>query len=454
MRYAEEQKFEIAIFHRVSRLARNTEVALRMTRQLYEMGIKVIFLKEDIDFSTPEGRMKFTRSAVAAEEHSVGISSDVKNSVHYKWNQREVWGGRPPFGYELCDDDCPYDDDHPYWHVDDAKGPAVQKMFELYDSGNHSLADIARNLNRRGFRTNGNFVRPEGKPFSSEAVGSILRNKKFMGMVANPSSATDESDESVDIQGLHTPIVSRDLFERANQRLKTESVRRGNSGRKPSVPQMLKGIIYCYICDARYYVMKQGDRYTLRMKNRDGECVCSKKSTSTKFVERDVDLFLRDFELEDNWRESIAAALRDEPDFRQVEEKRQALLEDRRRINVQFRVDRFMTETEYTAQMTEILNNLASLESPTNEQVTKAAEFLGSFTDAWALGSASEKNEMLSRMLDRIYFDPETRRLHSIVPSKHFAIPFRSMAARKDVTLELLSEEDLEKCRKSRALWG
>ena len=284
-----------------------------MTRQLYEMGIRVIFVKEDIDFSTPEGRMKFTRSAVAAEEHSVGISSDVKNSVHYKWNQREVWGGRPPFGYELCDDGCPYDENHPYWHVDDVKGPAVRTMFELYDSGNHSLSKIARWLHREGFRTNGTSSRPEGNPFSPEAVRAILSNKKIMGMVANPSSATDESDESVDIQGLHTPIVSREIFKSVNERL--DANRYKNAGRKPSEPQMLERIVHCYICDARYYVMKQGDRYTLRMKNGDGECVCSKKSTSVKFVERDVDLFLRDFELEDNWRESIAAALRDEPDF-------------------------------------------------------------------------------------------------------------------------------------------
>ena len=462
LRDAAAGKFQVICFHRVSRLARSTEIALRVTRQLHEMGIKVIFIREDIDFSTPEGRMKFTRSAVAAEEHSVGISSDVKNSVHYKWSQREVWGGRPPFGYELCDDGCPYDENHPYWHVDDVKGPAVQTMFELYDSGIHSLADIARRLHREGFRTNGNSSRPEGNPFSSEAVRAILRNKKFMGMVANSSSATDESDESsdlsvappavVDIQGLHTPIVSREIFKSVNERLNAN--RHENAGRKPSEPQMLERIVHCYICDARYYVMKQGGRYTLRMKNRDGECVCSRKSTSVKFVERDVDLFLRDFELEDNWQVSVAEALRDEPDFRQVEEKRQGLLEDRRRLNTQFRVDRFMTETEYTAQMTEILNDLASLESPTKEQVTKATEFLGSFTDAWASGNASEKNEMLHRMLDRIYFDPETRRLHSIVPSKHFAIAFRSMAERGDITLGPLSEEDLEKCRKSRALWG
>ena len=51
---------------------------------------------------------------------------------------------------------------------------------------------------------------------------------------------------------------------------------------------------------------------------------------------------------------------------------------------------------------------------------------------------------MLHEMLEAIYFDPESRRIHSIVPRETFAAPFRNMAERDDVTLRQFSDLELE----------
>ena len=235
---AKAGKFQVLIVHRVNRLARNTEQALRVTRELHELGIKVIFVREDIDFSTPEGRIKFTKLALSAEEYSVVISTDVSRSAKYKRDQGEVWGGKAPYGYEICDDDCPEDADHPYWHVDDEKGPAVKGMFELYDSGIYSLAAIARELNRAGFRTNGSASRLRRElrvlnHFSPEAVSGILKNRKYMGMVANPKrseSAPSDVAEVAELLGLHKAIVTKELFESVNERLYKNILRQGKAG--------------------------------------------------------------------------------------------------------------------------------------------------------------------------------------------------------------------------------
>ena len=224
--------------------------------------------------------------------------------------------------------------------------------------------------------------------------------------------------------------------------------------RKASEPQMLEKIVHCYICDERYYVMRQGGRYYLRMKDRNGECVCSKKSISTKFVEGDVDIFFKDFALEADWKESVADALREEPDFQEVEEDRRRLLRQRDILDARVEAHDDYPVSEYLEGLKAIQDGLASLESPIKDQVIGAGEYLGDFSKVWSAGSASVKNAMLHRTLHRIYFDPEVRRIHSIVPRGTFLLSFRGMAERQDVTLEPLSDTNVEKCRKSQGLPG
>ena len=467
---AEAKKFDVLVIHRVSRLARNTEASLRVARELQEIGINVVIVREDADLSTPEGQQRFTDLAVEAERHSNNISRDVRRSAQYKQDHGEASWGRPPYGYQMCDDDCPYDDEHPYWHLHEVKAQLVEEMFLRYDSGHHSLTDIARWLIRNGHKTNGNATDMpgaviEGGTFSAEAIGDILRNARYIGMVNNgrpgkgkrPGKgdriAAADPPAVVNIPGLHKPIVSREIFESVNRRLQKNTVRRATAGRKSAVPQMLKGIVHCYICDTPYYVMQQWGKYSLKMRDSEG-CVCKNQSIAIKHVERDVDLFFGEFTLEDDWKASLEEALRNEPDFQQVEEKRQKLLREKRFLNARAGIDPDLKLDEYRAKLQEIVNNIDSLESPTTEQVTEAAEYLGSFSKTWVRGSASEKNDVLHRMLDRIYFDPEARRIHSIVPRQNFAIPFRSMAERRDVELGPLSEVDLESCRKLRGIRG
>jgi DNA invertase Pin-like site-specific DNA recombinase len=50
----------------VDRFARNTEDALRVSRQFYERGTKLDFVETPADLETPEGRFQFTQYAAFA----------------------------------------------------------------------------------------------------------------------------------------------------------------------------------------------------------------------------------------------------------------------------------------------------------------------------------------------------------------------------------------------------
>ena len=439
---AKAGKFQVLLIHRVNRLARDTEVSLKTARELKEMGIKVIFVRENIDFDAPGAQQEFTKLALNAEEYSAGIAADVNRSIRYKLDRGEAWG-RPPFGYQICDDDCPDDDEHPFWHQHDVKAPLVKAMFERYDKGD-SLAQIARWLNSSGHKTNKmnadmSGVVIEGNAFRSESVGYILRNRKYIGFAKNPRGGTDERTAS------HKPIVSKALFESVNSRLLKNTAKREAAGRKSKSARILSRIVHCYICDSQYSVSTggKGRDYHLRRKN-GADCICKNTTILAKYVERDLDLFLKSFEMAENWQLRVETALNNEIDTEEVEATRKSLLDDRRRINFQYRVAKTLDDEQYLAELNEVNNRLGTLERPAKERVTKAGEYLENFQNVWNTSSDLERNSMLHKMLEAIYFDPESRRIHSIVPRQTFAAPFRNMAERDDVTLRQFSDLELE----------
>ena len=265
LRMLKLENFKFYSFIGVNRLARDTEVSLKTARELKEMGIKVIFVRENIDFDAPGAQQEFTKLALNAEEYSAGIAADVNRSIRYKLDRGEAWG-RPPFGYQICDDDCPDDDEHPFWHQHDVKAPLVKAMFERYDKGD-SLAQIARWLNSSGHKTNKmnadmSGVVIEGNAFRSESVGYILRNRKYIGFAKNPRGGTDERTAN------HKPIVSKALFESVNSRLLKNTAKREAAGRKSKSARILSRIVHCYICDSQYSVSTggKGCDYHLRRK--------------------------------------------------------------------------------------------------------------------------------------------------------------------------------------------
>ena len=64
---AKQKKFDILLIHRLSRFGRNARDLLNNYHALKELGIATHFIKENIDSSTPTGRLLFTIMAAIAE---------------------------------------------------------------------------------------------------------------------------------------------------------------------------------------------------------------------------------------------------------------------------------------------------------------------------------------------------------------------------------------------------
>ncbi len=67
--------------------------------------------------------------------------------------------------------------------LDPERAPLVKLAFELYATGEHTLQSLARTLTLRGLRTRGDIRRPGG-PIAISRLGSILRDRYYLGYVS------------------------------------------------------------------------------------------------------------------------------------------------------------------------------------------------------------------------------------------------------------------------------
>ncbi|WP_460540398.1 recombinase family protein [Glycomyces halotolerans] len=125
--------------------------------------------------------------------------------------------------------------------VDEERAPLIRMMFELYASGTYSLKELQREVTDAGLRTRPSKRCPAGREIPMYTVGTILRNRYYLGRV---------TFKGVEYQGRHEPLVSQELFDRVQEVLGQK-----NGGvRKRVYDHPLKGVIWCGRCRTQYYL--------------------------------------------------------------------------------------------------------------------------------------------------------------------------------------------------------
>ena len=99
----EKQEVNYVIVWKLSRFGRNACDSLNSLNYLQARGVNLITLKENLDTSTPMGKLVFTLLAALAEMERENIREQTLNGKKYtaldgSWN-----GGVAPYGYSLQD---------------------------------------------------------------------------------------------------------------------------------------------------------------------------------------------------------------------------------------------------------------------------------------------------------------------------------------------------------------
>lgn len=230
--------FEIIYVWRFSRFARNQEESIVYKSLLRKQcGIDVISISEPI-IEGPFGSLIERIIEWMDEYYSIRLSSEVIRGMTEK-ALRGGYQARPPLGYRIDRNGKP-----PVIVPEEAK--IIQLIFDKYVNHKMGIFEIARYLNTLGYKTSHN------KAFERRSIEYIIQNPTYCGMIrwnrsTNETNEIKPKDEWIVTQGHHEPIISKELFEQAQERYNTEYTPRGA---RPSCTckHWLSGLLKCPAC--------------------------------------------------------------------------------------------------------------------------------------------------------------------------------------------------------------
>jgi site-specific DNA recombinase len=186
------REIDAVIVHKLDRFFRRVRLLMDVIEDFERQGVQFVSFSEQMDFSTPVGRMVLTNLGGFAEFYSRNLALETAKGKREK-AQQGGWVGPIPIGYER---------DANGNLVPSADAPVVQRIFELYATRQHSYTNIADILNEAGWQTHETRTGRRGR-FGRESVRTILKNPAYIGMV---------SSGGVQYPGKHEALVSETLF--------------------------------------------------------------------------------------------------------------------------------------------------------------------------------------------------------------------------------------------------
>ncbi|MCB9746471.1 MAG: recombinase family protein [Alphaproteobacteria bacterium] len=168
-------------------------------------GIKVLMAKNFIDN--------------LSEETTKGMEEKCRHGI---------WPSRAPVGYV----NVRRADGKSVIVPDPERAPIIRKLFELYADGECSLTELAQRGHEAGLRS-----RKASRKVHRGTLAKMLRNPIYMG---------DFIWKGVRYEGIHEPLISAELFERAGHRLDGNNSRPAQCRRHSFA---FTGLVFCGRCE-------------------------------------------------------------------------------------------------------------------------------------------------------------------------------------------------------------
>lgn len=244
---------DIVIVWRLDRLFRNLRDTLDVVEDVFRANnVELISTSENIDTSTPSGRLMLNILASFAQAEREGTEERVRMVSTELAKQCQHMGGVPPFGYKVVSKQlC----------VDDREAYAIRYLFSMYDSG-HGYNQIIRWLNDNGFKTR------RGGRFGKNSLHDILTNEKYVGVyVYNRSApmtrdgkrnshASKPKEEIVRVENGIPAIISKAMWERVQAKMQDNQRNAGRANAK--VTYLLTGLVFCGKCGRKMTAQVSG----------------------------------------------------------------------------------------------------------------------------------------------------------------------------------------------------
>uniref|UniRef100_UPI000685A9D7 recombinase family protein n=1 Tax=Nocardia concava TaxID=257281 RepID=UPI000685A9D7 len=275
----ENPQIKYVIVYARSRAFRNYIDAAVTKRQLDNMGVKLISAREDFGEGVYADMMAAitdifndTQNKLSGQDISIKLLNKAMNGgtcnrakLGYV-NARIMFEGRQVNTIK----------------IDEERAPLVVQAWELYATGDHGLDDLEAAMADLGLTSPPTSQYPSGRPVSASTLHNMLRDPYYIGYVTWKGQI---------YPGRHEPLISHDLYERAQDILRHRSA---NGNRDRVHNHYLKGALLCTRCrDAGYtsrFVFNQttsrtGNKYPYFTCRRSKEGLCDLPSLPVELVE-------------------------------------------------------------------------------------------------------------------------------------------------------------------------
>ncbi len=247
---------DVILVKSISRFARNLIDLLTIVRELRKIGVEVYFEQQAMSSLDTTCDQMITLFAEFAEEEAKSVSLN----VHWR-NEKNRREGRyyVPANQMLG---FTFDEDGKL-AIDENEAKWVRKIFELYVSG-MQVSKICDYLDDRKVKT------ATGKTWSSSSVRTIVKNEKYVGDCIMQKDYVPDykthltkhnhgEKEMVYIQNGHVAIVSRDVWNKAQELLKSRrdqfNIKSYKDDTFTSEPlKIYASYLYCPYCGKNYQV--------------------------------------------------------------------------------------------------------------------------------------------------------------------------------------------------------
>ncbi len=230
--------FDVIYVWKFSRFARNQEQAIVYKNLLRKNGVSVVSVSEPL----PDGSFGQLIERILEwqdEYFSENLANEVRRGMCEKVSRGEPVTSAP-FGYKMGEK---------MLLIDEEQAPIIREIFTRYANG-EGTRKIAIDLGKRGIRTR------EGNMPQNRWVDYILHNPVYVGKLRwstdgkRPVNRRKFDDECIMVvDGNHEPIISLELWEKVQARLKEEKQKYPKYAKKEQpVMMMSKGLIRCSSC--------------------------------------------------------------------------------------------------------------------------------------------------------------------------------------------------------------
>jgi len=390
---------------KIDRLTRSTADLIFLVDLFNAHDCAFNSLMESIDTQTASGRMFLKIIGIFAEFERENIVE--RTRLGFERKARE--------GYTLATRTASYGYDRKTGQkiqtINEKEAIIVKEVFSMFLDKHMSLLDIARNLNNRNIPTKENSV------WHSRSVKNLITNCNYAGKVRY---ATKDRKRNFETDGAHQPIISKELFEEAQDLIKKMSTK--NYTKRPKEDQYFAGIIYCGKCGGKmvshsdYHKIKSGERIFTggyRCSNKIKK-TCNASDMKHKKVEKVFSEYINNIE-DFNTLDEIQLAAKEEiknknlelinslqKQYEKLERKEKEILRKYINGDVDFEnyiyiknsIDNEKNQTSLTSK---------GVESLVDEEITiKKEDIIKNLRENWELLNNAERRQFLVNFVDKI----------------------------------------------------